>query len=108
MSDEGLRTRAIVERMVADYNAKNPDETAQSFAWLIERADSDTFSPWYWTASGQPNKGMGTGWTQNHLEAIRFARQEDATKVAARLLPDLPVWICEHGWSSPPPQQEAE
>ena len=69
------------------------------FAWLIERADSEPSAPWYWAAGHQPNKGKGTGWTQDHLEAIRFARRRDADKVAERLFPDIEVRICEHGWT---------
>ena len=66
--------------------------------WLIERADSSAAEPWYW-AAGQRDAERSSAWTQNHMEAIRFARKDDAEKVARRLFKDIEVRICEHGWS---------
>jgi hypothetical protein len=65
--------------------------------WVIELGDSSTSAPKYW-AAGQTDATRPSAWTSNHREAIRFARQEDAEKTAKRLMPGLPVRICEHGW----------
>lgn len=65
------------------------------FAWVIERGDSDPATPTYWTGHD--------AWSQDHMDAVRFARQIDAVNVAKR---EQPIWglghrVAEHGWSSP-------
>lgn len=68
------------------------------FAWVIEHGNSPVSQPLYWTA-GLPIKELPPRhWHSNHLEAIRFARKEDAEKIATALLEGVPVRICEHGW----------
>jgi hypothetical protein len=66
--------------------------------WLIERADSSPAEPKYW-AAGQREAERSSAWTSNHMEAIRFARKDDAEKVASRIMKGIVVRICEHGWS---------
>lgn len=66
--------------------------------WVIERADSSPAEPKYW-AAGQREAERSSAWTSNHMEAIRFARKDDAEKVANRIMKDIPVRIAEHGWS---------
>jgi hypothetical protein len=66
--------------------------------WLIERADSSPAEPRYW-AAGQREAERSSAWTSNHMQAIRFARKEDAERVAARIMKDIDVRICEHDWS---------
>jgi hypothetical protein len=58
--------------------------------WVIERGDSAVSAPKYWN---------GSGWSDDHLQAIRFARQIDASRVCAHLPPHIPMRrICQHGW----------
>lgn len=66
--------------------------------WLIERADSSPAEPKYW-AAGQREAERSSAWTSNHMEAIRFARKDDAEKVANRIMAGIDVRICEHAWS---------
>lgn len=65
--------------------------------WVIERADSDAAEPKYW-AAGQREAERSSAWTSNHMEAIRFARKDDAEKVARRIMRGVGVRICEHQW----------
>ena len=67
------------------------------FGWLIERGDSEVSAPKYW-AAGMRDPATFSAWTSNHDQAIRFARKLDAKRVAERLMKDIPVRICEHGW----------
>ncbi len=67
------------------------------FAWVIERGDSNVSRPKYW-AAGQAESGRASAWTSNHAQAIRFARKVDAERVAERIMQQIPVRICEHGW----------
>jgi hypothetical protein len=63
----------------------------QETAWLIERGDSNPDAPTYWA-------GPDDMWSQDHMDAIRFARKLDAERVSARLFyPNNR--ICEHMWS---------
>lgn len=63
---------------------------ATEYAWVIERGDSPPSSPTYYT-------GGSDGWSQDHLDAIRFSRKQDAERAAYHLR-----WpncrIAEHGW----------
>lgn len=57
------------------------------FAWVIERTVvADVV---YWTG--------GSGWSKDHLAAVRFARKEDADRAASYLI-GWTVRITEHGW----------
>ena len=59
------------------------------FAWVIERGDTPPSAPAYWTG--------GEGWSQDHMDAVRFARKQDGEKVAYHFRqPNCRV--CEHGW----------
>ena len=69
----------------------------EEFAWVIEHGNSDPSEPKYW-AAGQQNPAQTSAWTSNHMEAIRFARADDARKVASRIMKGIEVRICEHGW----------
>lgn len=69
------------------------------FGWVIERADSSAAEPKYW-AAGQVDAARSSAWTSNHMQAIRFARELDASRVADRIMKGIDVRICEHGWSS--------
>ena len=59
--------------------------------WLIERADSSPAEPLYYFpyTAGEP-------WTKLHVNALRFARKEDAERVATVL--GIKARICEHQW----------
>jgi len=60
------------------------------FAWLIERGDLSPARPTYWAGPDH--------WSQDHMDAVRFARKEDAERVACRLHAGYHR-VCEHGWS---------
>lgn len=74
---------------VADFVDGKPRRQTE-FAWVIERGDTPPSAPAYWTGSDQ-------GWSQNHVDAVRFARKEDAEKVAYHFRQPN-CRICEHGW----------
>jgi len=64
--------------------------------WLIERGDSEGSRPLYWA-------GPGNWWTHDSLQAVRFARNVDAFRVAKQLTPPsngVPHRVAEHVWSS--------
>ena len=67
------------------------------YAWVIERGESDPSAPKYWAAgSWEPSNSYA--WTSNHEEAIRFAREIDARRVAERIMKGMDVRVCEHAW----------
>lgn len=69
--------------------------------WVIEHGDSDAATPRYW-AAGQHDPSRPSAWTENHIEAIRFARKDDAEKVARRSMKGIPVRIAQHEWDARP------
>ena len=74
------------------------------FAWVIERGDSSPDAPTYWTGPSSLS-GEDGGWSQDSTDAIRFAREEDARKVAYYFRrPNCR--ICEHGWMRSPARKE--
>lgn len=99
-------TRHNMRTIFADALVKFAGECrdADDSGWLIERADSEPAEPWYWSAGAywlEPitDPGRLAAWTQNHNEAIRFARKDDAEKLAKRLLTHVEVRVCQHVWS---------
>lgn len=74
---------------------------ADMSAWVLEHADSPTSVPRYW-AAGQIHPGRSSAWTENHMAAIRFAREDDAQAVADRFMKKAGVLVrvCEHIWSA--------
>jgi hypothetical protein len=64
------------------------------YGWVIERGDSTVDAPTYW--AGPVNHGLNT-WSQNHMDAVRFARKDDAERVAP-YLGDGHHRVAEHGW----------
>jgi hypothetical protein len=77
----------------------NPETSGGETGWLIERGDSDPAKPWYW-AAGQRDAERSSAWTQNHMQAIRFARKDDAEKVQRRLFKDIAVRVAAHEWGN--------
>lgn len=79
---------------------RNRDESA----WLIEHGDSSTAQPRYWAGAGAycevADARRSSSWTENHMQAIRFARKVDATRAAERCCHGITVRICEHMWMS--------
>ncbi len=74
--------------------------TTQEFGWVIERGDSEISRPLYWTGTAlgsDPN-----AWTFDNLNAIRFARELDASVVAHNFMGcgdgRMNVRVKEHGW----------
>jgi hypothetical protein len=69
------------------------------FAWVIEHADSEPGRPRYFT--GKRHLAMQWSNPGDHAEACRFARREDAERIAsfAGFYPPNPTHrVCEHGW----------
>jgi hypothetical protein len=61
------------------------------YGWVIENGQSDPSHPLYWAGGGK--------WNVDSNEAIRFMRQDDASRVACHLTPQLTLHrIAEHGW----------
>jgi hypothetical protein len=74
-------------------------EGADEIGWIIERGDSSVAAPRYW---------HGSAWSPDHMLAIRFARQIDASRIARHLDPSVPIHrICEHQWSASRPAEPA-
>ena len=65
------------------------------FAWLIESVESEVSAPRYWAGSFGDESNL---WTDNHLQAVRLCRKEDAEKIAKGVLAGYKIRICEHGW----------
>lgn len=80
----------------------NSASGADISAWVLEHGDSPTHAPRYW-AAGQIDPTRSSAWTENHMAAIRFAREEDAAAVRDRLMKKagVPVRVCEHIWAEP-------
>lgn len=72
-------------------------ETPQdTFAWLIEAAESDASHPLYWAGSFGDERNL---WTDDHMKAVRLQRREDAEAIARGVLSGYAIRIAEHGWS---------
>jgi len=70
-----------------------------TFAWVIEKGDSEQSRPSYFTGRRHP----AVQWSDpgDHAAACRFARKEDAERIAdfAGFYAPNPVHrIAEHGW----------
>lgn len=70
------------------------DETG----WLLERNNAQ----YYCAGVEEQHNGMGFCFfpreTKNHLEALRFARREDAEKFAAQIAGNVRYAVVEHAW----------
>lgn len=65
-------------------------------AWLIETAESSPSRPRYWAGSFGDERNR---WTDDHIFAVRLARELDARRVADGVLRGYAVRICEHEWA---------
>lgn len=108
-ADERTAVPIYAHPVAAPAPAGTKPQPSEERGWLLERADSDTASPWYW-AAGQIDPSRSSAWTQNHMAAIRFARREDAQAVADRLMRKVPVAVrvCEHEWSPHQPADDSQ
>lgn len=76
------------------------------YAWVIEHTPEklDGRGPWYWSGHvprEKGNAGWGDNWSIEHMEAIRFARREDAEKIRDMLVRpprEGEHKVVEHGW----------
>ena len=66
-------------------------DAADESGWVIEGAWSDTSAPSYWCGS--------SAWSEDHMRALRFAREDDARQAAFFMLDGMNIRIAEHGWS---------
>jgi len=66
------------------------------FAWVIERDESPLHTPEYFTGRLTP----ALRWSKpgDHADACRFARRQDAERVAVAIDGARPHRVCEHGW----------
>lgn len=74
-------------------------QRATSFAWVIEDRESELSRPRYFTGKRHP--AMQWSDPGDHAAACRFARREDAERIAAFAGfydPNPTHRICEHGW----------
>lgn len=60
------------------------------YAWVIEGGWTDIDEPDYWVGS--------SAWSNDHMQALRFARRQDAKQAADLMLHGVNVRICEHSW----------
>jgi hypothetical protein len=70
-----------------------------TFAWVIEHAESEPGKPRYFTGHRHP--AMQWSDPGDHAEACRFAREQDADRIAAFAgfyAPNPTHRVCEHGW----------
>lgn len=83
--------RAILKpgRYVIDPASAPEIETG----WVLEREDSPPAEPLYYSPS---DDGHQPQWSRDDLVAIRFAREIDASRLAAAL--GVQVRVCEHQW----------
>lgn len=77
-----------------------------NFAWLIEHCDSESSRPRYFTGRVHPEffwQDDPLMWSLpgDHADALRFARREDAERLAQWLDPVLKHRVVEHGWVGP-------
>lgn len=67
------------------------------YGWVIENAESEPSRPLYF-AGHKDRKPEGPNahnpWSYDNLDAIRFARKEDAENMGMQ----SEVRICEHAW----------
>lgn len=76
--------------------SKKPQASTDEYGWVIERGDSSPASPLYW--AGPLLNDFSGRWSQDHLDAIRFARKRDAENVMAHF-DHLHCRACEHIWT---------
>jgi anti-sigma factor ChrR (cupin superfamily) len=75
------------------------ETTMMKFAWVIEHEDSEPGKPQYFT--GARHSAMRWSAPGSHGDAVRFARKQDAERIAnfaGFYAPNPTHRICEHGW----------
>jgi hypothetical protein len=88
MPDDLFRAANIIGSLCDAIEVRDSEETG----WVIEHGRSDPSRPEYWAA---------TGFDHDNLKAIRFARKEDAERVANCLGGGFPEGyhrIADHMW----------
>ena len=74
------------------------------YAWVIESGHNEPHGPFYWAGYIPHDRGVmgwGDNWSADHMDAVRFARREDAEKVrdmVTRAPRDGEHRVVEHGW----------
>lgn len=77
-------------RFVIDPPSAAP---AAETGWVLERADSPADQPLYWAPT---RGGHGEQWSPYHGNAVRFAREVDAERLARAIA--IEVRVAEHQW----------
>lgn len=105
LAEQDCATLASLPRPQEQDAAAKPSAvgSATEYAWLIEAGWTDTASIEYWcgcvvTGGG----GIQHEWSFDHSRAIRFARKEDAKRIAGILIDGESYRIVEHGWDAAP------
>ncbi len=78
--------------------APTEQRTEDELGWLLERNNAQ----YYFAGMQEQHNGMGFCWfafeTKNHLEAMRFARKEDANKMAEQIKGHIRYSVVQHLW----------
>lgn len=75
---------------------------ATEHGWVIEAGWTTPAQPEYWTGPEGSGDGLLQGWHADHMQAIRFARKQDASKIARCLIDPQSYRIAEHAWATQP------
>ena len=77
-------------------------EAVDEFGWLLESEARDDRPIWFTLGIGD----YSHEWTTDNMQALRFARREDAEYFANKYLDggDQSCWATEHVWTCAPKQ----
>jgi hypothetical protein len=83
--------RYLIEGLPRVSPSRVREETIEECGWVIEHYTSPAYEPLYWT---------GSGWSKEHLRAIRFAREVDADNTRKGWDDEFSMQhrVAEHGW----------
>lgn len=71
-------------------DARPGDIIGYDYAWVVEDPNTPADTPNYWAGGGR--------FARNHMQAIRFAREEDAMRCAKSVFKGMFPRIVRHGW----------
>lgn len=73
---------------------------AEQYGWIIEAGWTTAPDLKYWSGCAVlGGGGVQHSWSANHAKAIRFARDQDAKKIASMLIESEAHRVVEHAWS---------
>jgi hypothetical protein len=74
----------------------------QEYGWVIEAGWTAAPAIEYWCGVESLAEGITHQWLKESYRAVRFAREEDAGKVARNLVDPESYRIVEHAWTPQP------